>query len=246
MRDNALVVMAKAPIPGAVKTRMTPPLSAHQAADLSRALLLDLLDHLRTLDGVGRFVAFDPAGAAPLFEKIVPGGFVSFPQQGDHLGERMRRALERVLGQGNRSVVLIGSDFPVFPIRWLEDALSWLNGSDDCVVIGPSRDGGYYLIGMSRLVEELFNDIPWSSESVLAATLEKLERLGIQPRLAPQWFDFDTIADLRDLQAHIRHCGTRLQPRTARFLNDLAARGNPILESSTSAGPEQTKPRRSQ
>lgn len=238
---NALAVMAKAPVAGKVKTRLTPFLSSKGAAELYRCLLLDLLESLRSFREADLFIAFTPVEAASFFKEIA--GFACFPQQGQDLGERMNHAFMELSNKGYRNIVLVASDLPVFPARFLEDAFAILEGPEEnSVILGPSRDGGYYLIGMSRLINEIFHGIPWSSESVLPATIEKLASLGIQICLAPRWFDIDTLADLRDMEAHVRHHGAAPQPRTARFLDGLAARGNPILEFLRDAAPQHIKP----
>lgn len=189
---NAFVVMAKAPVAGAVKTRLVPPLTLDEAAELYRCLLLDLLDHVSAFDGADLYIAFDPPGAASLFQEIAPPGFICFPQRGAGLGDRMRAIFEDLFERGYEGVVVIGSDLPVFPSSFLSDAFRALAESAR-VVFGPSRDGGYYLIGLSRLVPEIFSDIAWGSERVLEATRRKLSWIGIEPVLLPVWFDVDRV-----------------------------------------------------
>jgi rSAM/selenodomain-associated transferase 1 len=220
--------MAKAPLAGLVKTRMSPQLSPEEAADLSRALLLDLLDDLKSFDEADLFLAFTPAEAASLFAAIVPRNFICFHQDGADLGERMGQAFATLFRRGYGSVVLLGSDLPVFPSRWLAKAFSWLNQSENHVALGPSRDGGYYLIGMRQLIAEIFHGIAWSSDKVLAMTLERLNETGVKPRLLPRWFDIDTLEDLRDLADHVRHSQGRFQAHTVGFLEALQASGKSV------------------
>jgi len=221
---NALVVMAKAPLPGAVKTRLVPPLSPEEAADLYRALLLDLLESLGSFRGADRFIAFTPAEAAPLFNDMAPLGFVSFPQRGEDLGKKMSHIFEELFTKGYRNIVLVGSDLPVFPARFLEDAFMALEGSERDLVLGPSRDGGYYLIGMNRYVPQVFQGIPWSSRSVLSATVQKLPALGLAPHFIPAWLDIDTPEDLRYLASLANNLPDRSQRITLGFLNALSAK----------------------
>ncbi len=228
MHANALVVMAKAPIPGQSKTRLVPPLSPKEAAELSRCLLLDLLANLKSFKAADRFVAFLPIEAASFFEDAVPYGFRCFPQRGRDLGERMKNVFDDLMKEGYKNVVLVGSDVPALPLRFLEEAFSALKESEE-VVLGPSRDGGYYLIGMKQRVPEIFKEIAWSSSNVLAATTEKLGHLGIAPRLLPPWFDIDTFKDLRHLQSVPGTNLNGIQERTNRFLKTLALKKTSAL-----------------
>ena len=213
---NALVIMAKAPLPGAVKTRLVPPLSPEEAADLYRALLLDLLESLGSFRGADLFIAFTPAEAAPLFNDMAPLGFVSFPQRGEDLGEKMSHIFEELFTKSYRNIVIIGSDMPIFPSRFLQDAFMALEGSERDLVLGPSRDGGYYLIGMKRHIPEILKGIPWSSDNVLSVTTRKLADLGLHPRFLPSWFDVDTLEDLRYLESVADQLTS--QHNTLRFL----------------------------
>lgn len=216
MHANALVVMAKAPLPGAVKTRLVPPLSPEEAADLYRALLLDLLESLGSFRGADLFIAFTPAEAAPLFNDMAPLGFVSFPQRGEDLGKKMSHIFEELFTKGYRNIVIIGSDMPIFPSRFLQDAFMALEGSERDLVLGPSRDGGYYLIGMKRHIPEILKGIPWSSDNVLSVTTRKLADLGLHPHFLPSWFDVDTLEDLRYLESVADQLTS--QHNTLRFL----------------------------
>lgn len=221
---NALVIMAKAPLPGTVKTRLVPPLSHEEAAELYRCLLLDILDGLRFFAGVDLFVAFTPAVSAPVFQELVPPGFVCFPQRDGDLGHRMHSVFVDLSDRGYKSIVLIGSDLPVFPIRFLQEAFAMLERSRRDLVLGPSRDGGYYLIGMNQPVVEIFKGIPWGSEMVLSVTTEKLSSLGLDSHLLPLWFDIDSPEDLRYLESVSDRFSSYSQWRTFRFLGSWAAR----------------------
>jgi uncharacterized protein len=200
IRANALAVMAKAAIPGTVKTRLVPPLTDEQAAELSHALLLDQLEHLAQLDSADLYVAFTPADAAELMMSLLPSGFGCFAQRGDDLGERMNEVFTELRRRAHRNLIVIGSDVPAVPLLYLEDAFRLLADENNRVVLGPSRDGGYYLIGMNQPTPEIFKDMTWSHEQVLAQTTEKLSRLEIQFALLPMWFDLDRIEDLDRLQ----------------------------------------------
>ncbi|HEY3306238.1 MAG TPA: TIGR04282 family arsenosugar biosynthesis glycosyltransferase [Candidatus Binatia bacterium] len=214
---NALVVMAKAPVAGEVKTRLVPPLTLDEAAELYRCLLLDLLENFAAFETADRYVVFSPPSAARLFDEIAPPGFICFPQQGADLGDRMRSIFEDLFERGYERIVVIGSDLPVFPSSFLSDAFRALAESAR-VVLGPSRDGGYYLIGLSRLVPEIFSDMAWGSERVFEATRRKLSRIGIEPVLLPVWFDVDRVEDLPALAAG---GSARLRTRTFELLKKI-------------------------
>jgi rSAM/selenodomain-associated transferase 1 len=201
MHANALAVMVKAPIPGTVKTRMVPPLTHEQAAELFQALLLDQLEHLTRLAEVDLYVAFTPVEAKALIEAVVPASFQCFHQTGDDLGERMHEVFVELWRRGHRNLVLIGSDLPVVPLVFLRDAFKILERQDRQLVFGPSEDGGYYLVGMNQPTPEIFDGMSWSHDQVLAQTTEKVTHLGIDFRLLPGWFDLDTIKDLERLRA---------------------------------------------
>ena len=198
---NALAVMAKAPIPGTVKTRLVPPLTQEQAAELYHALLSDQLEHLTALEGADLYVAFDPSDAMPLIANIAPAGYRCFAQRGGDLGERMNEVFAELWQRGHRNLILIGSDLPPVPLNTFHEGFAQLSSGGKRVVLGPSRDGGYYLVGMNQPVPEIFSGMTWSDERVLKATTDRLTQLGIDFGLLPEWFDVDTVEDLDRLRA---------------------------------------------
>jgi len=219
IRANALAVMAKVPIPGTVKTRLTPPLSEEQACDLYRALLLDQLDNLTALSDVDLYIAFTPAGAAGFFENLAPPAFQCFPQRGAGLGARMDQVFSELRRRGHQNLVLIGADLPVLPLEILRRAFAELESSQ--VMLGPSQDGGYYLVGMNRPTPEIFSGMTWSHDGVLAQTLAKLREGGIAFALLPQWFDIDTAADIERLRGLSDCAGQIAMRRTRSCLRQL-------------------------
>jgi rSAM/selenodomain-associated transferase 1 len=221
---NALVVMTKLPESGRSKTRLVPPLSFDEAAEVARALLTDQLNNLTKFTAARLFIAFTPDSADGLFENLVAGEFSCFPQRGHSLGERMRHAFQQLFNRGFNNVVLIGSDLPVIPLSFFEGAYASLEESKVDVVLGPSTDGGYYLIGMNRLISNIFEGIPWSSGDVLNRTIEKLLGAGIKYRLLPLWSDIDTPEDLEHLQSQ-RTFDARVMKNTFALLNALKRTG---------------------
>ena len=213
--------MAKAPIPGTVKTRLAPPLTLEQAADLSRALLLDQLEHLTELEDAELYVAFAPSDAMSLIASMVPAGYRCFPHRGGDLGERMSQVFTELRRRGHRSLIMIGSDLPPVPLDTFHLGFAQLSAGEKRVVLGPSLDGGYYLVGMNQPVPEVFSGMTWSHDQVLAETVQRLTRLGIDFTLLPQWFDVDKVSDIARLRA-IRDSAVRsAMKRTVLCLEQL-------------------------
>jgi rSAM/selenodomain-associated transferase 1 len=223
MPANALVVLTKVPEPGESKTRLVPPLSATEAAELARALLIDQLNNLSNFTAARLFIAFAPPEAGAFFAAFTAGDFTCFPQQGRTLGERMRNVFQQLFTDGFNNVVLIGADLPVIPLAFFRQAYEWLERGKVDVVLGPSQDGGYYLAGMSRLVPDMFEGITWSREDVLARTLEKLERLKWKYELLPLRYDIDTADDLERLSQETPEAG--MMKNTLAVLNALKRTG---------------------
>ncbi|HXK26914.1 MAG TPA: TIGR04282 family arsenosugar biosynthesis glycosyltransferase [Candidatus Binatia bacterium] len=218
---NALAVMAKAPIAGEVKTRLVPLLTHEQAADLYRALLLDQLEHLSRLTVADLYLVYAPGSAAPLMKQLAPPNFHCFAQRGGDLSERMDAAFIDLWRRGHRNVVLVGSDLPALPLSYLETAFGLLVTSTHQVVLGPSRDGGYYLVGMNQPTPEMFQNMTWSHNQVLAQTTDKLGKLGIQPALLPGWFDIDSFEDLKQLKALSEPTARGAVRRTLSYIEGL-------------------------
>jgi rSAM/selenodomain-associated transferase 1 len=220
-RADALAVMAKAPIAGEVKTRLVPPLTQEQAADLYRALLLDQLKHLQGFPTADRYLVYTPEDSAPLMKRLAPPNFHCLAQRGGDLGERMNAAFIDLWRRGHRNVMLVGSDLPALPLTILETAFDLLAASAGQVVLGPSRDGGYYLVGMNRPTSEIFEDMSWGDDQVLRVTLEKLSALGIKPALLPEWFDIDRVEDLNRLEVLSKPAERAALKRTLSYLKEL-------------------------
>jgi uncharacterized protein len=222
-RDNALVVMTKAPLPGESKTRLVPPLTFEEAAALARALLIDQLDHVTSFNGAELFVAFAPQNAAAFFHALVPSGFCCFSQEGEDLGQRMSHAFRHLFTRGFESILLMGSDLPPIPLQTFDTAYALLSAGPD-IVLGPAEDGGYYLVGMRRLVVDIFEGIHWSRADVLDRTLEKIERAGLSYELLPLWHDIDKPEDLVRLYTE-QQASAFTMKNSAALLQELRERG---------------------
>jgi len=215
------VIMAKEPRPGKTKTRLCPPLTGQEAADLSEALLLDTIGMLTGLVWIDLAVAFSPPAARNYFEGITPGGTLLLPVEGADIGDCLGQALGFTLERGYTKVMAINADGPSLPDVYLHQAVTLL---DDCdAVFGEGHDGGYYLVGMKQFHSTLFQGISWSTPRVLTQTLEQAVRAGLNTALLPAWYDVDSIQDLERLMKEaVTLPHTRLI-NTRRFLGTLDA-----------------------
>jgi uncharacterized protein len=211
----AVAIFAKAPTPGAVKTRLCPPLTEHQAAALARCFLRDKIAQIGDLAGTTPVIAYAPAPERDVFERLAPG-FALNPQHGRDLGERMRSALGALLHSGHRAAIATGTDTPTLPAALLQRAVDLAASGDVDLVLGPSEDGGYYLIGVRADYPTLFDDVPWSTPAVLDVTLRRAEEAGLRTALLPTWFDVDTPEDLARLRAALVET-PHVAPATRRF-----------------------------
>lgn len=186
---NALLTVAKQPAPGRTKTRLTPPLSPTQAAALYECFLQDTLDLMRRVPNTQPVIAYLPQETKPYFTHLAPD-FDCILQQGQDLGARLDNALTHYLQLGYRHVAIMNSDGPTLPVDYLMAAFEALAGEAD-VVLGPSDDGGYYLIGLKRPASRLLREVQMSTPTVTADTLALAEEEGLQVELLPTWYDVD-------------------------------------------------------
>jgi hypothetical protein len=215
-----LAVMAKAPRAGLVKTRLCPPLSPDEAAELAGAFLLDAVDLVRSVAAARPAMVYAPLEARAFFHALAPD-FTLVAQRGDDLGARLSHAFEDLLADGAPGAIVIGSDVPTLPSAVLEAALERLAGAD--LVLGPSEDGGYYLIGLREPRASLFADMAWSTEDVFEETMCRAGALGLDVGLLPAWFDVDTAADLERLEAALAAPGSGARHTRSFFARRRAA-----------------------
>ena len=192
-----LIIFAKEPRPGQVKTRLSPPLSPEEAAQLYHSFLLDILEEMARVPEVRLAVAFSPPGAQVWFRGLAPPGTILFPQEGADLGERMAQAFARGFAAGLGPVLLRGSDVPDLPAAVISEAKEVLAAGRAQVVLGPATDGGYHLVGLTEPQPRLFQGPAWSSSTVLADTLRLARQLDLRVHLLPPWPDIDTADNLR-------------------------------------------------
>jgi rSAM/selenodomain-associated transferase 1 len=203
-----LAVMAKAPRAGRVKTRLSPSLTAEQAAGLNVCFLQDTLENLVGLGGAegqraAGLVCYTPTGDEELFAGVAPEGFALVAQREGDFGQRLLGAAEDILACGFGSVCLIDSDSPTVPPAAYERAVRELEREGERIVLGPAQDGGYYLIGMKRARAEVFAGIAWSTATVFAETCERARAAELEVVELPLWYDVDDGATLEILKAEL-------------------------------------------
>ncbi|MBI5886651.1 MAG: TIGR04282 family arsenosugar biosynthesis glycosyltransferase [Deltaproteobacteria bacterium] len=211
---NAIVVMLKSPEAGAVKTRLTPPIPFEDAAGLYRCFIEDTFMRIAGIGATDVYAAFTPANAEADIKGLIPPDVRLMRQDGDDLGARLSNVFERLFDSGHPRVVVIGSDSPDIPAAYVEDAFAELCGAGQRIVIGPARDGGYYLVGMNGFTPAPFTGVPWSTASVLEATLDLARSHSIAVTLLRRWHDIDEPDDLMQLIDNPN------APASARYMRD--------------------------
>lgn len=247
----ALAVMTKAPQAGRVKTRLVPPLTSEEAAELNKCFLRDTTAAISVVcsrrsvsDAGNRYDAgasrseaataacgiavYTPVGAEWAYTDILPPGFSLLAQRGEKFGERLYFAVEDLFKCGFESVCLIDSDSPTVPADNFGQAVELLTTREDLVVLGPSDDGGYYLIGVKKPHRHLFEEIDWSTERVLNQTIQRATEIGLEVKLLPVGYDVDDDASLRRLCKELlaNMTPTGIAPHTREFLASLAKQKN--------------------
>jgi uncharacterized protein len=206
----AIAVMAKAPRPNHVKTRLVPPLTPQQAASLNASFLRDVTENIRDAGRaapIAGFVAYAPEGSEALFDgMLAPGtrlvladGSIAVPSGVEGFGRALLHAASSLLAQGYGAACLLNSDSPTLPTAFLREAAEVLARPGDRMVLGPAEDGGYYLIGLKAPHAALFKEIAWSTDQVGAQTLAQARRIGLEVVTLPLWFDVDDAITLTRL-----------------------------------------------
>jgi len=215
-----LLLFTKPAREGRVKTRLIGDLTPTQAAALHTAFLDDLLDRLRAGVREGDF-ELRLAWALDAEEALPAGPLPGVRQEGSDLGERLYRTLSGAVAEAS-AVMALGSDHPTLPLELVHRAFERIEAGAD-VVLGPAEDGGYYLIALHprAVASRLFEGIAWSTDQVLAATLDRCRELGLAVELLPEASDVDTPEDLRRLAARMARDGDLGCPRTHALLASL-------------------------
>jgi len=192
---ETVLVFLRAPEKGRVKTRLAAKLGETKALNLYKKFVHRTLVAVET-SGLNHTICFFPAGKRVLVENWLGMNHIFLPQKGLDLGQRMGNALSAAFDQGATKAILVGTDVPGIGAHHLLEALNILNVKD--VVIGPSLDGGYWLIGFQRgrFCPDLFCKVDWGSDTVFSATMEKCRVAGLAPGILPALQDIDTLEDL--------------------------------------------------
>lgn len=214
---KAIICFTRVPRPGLTKTRLMPMLSGEQCAMLHTTFLMDIAEAYKAADA-DLFVSFAPDPDIQPLREIFPFAAGFFPQQGNDLGERMFNAIAHVLSFGYGSVILTGSDLPLLTPEHISNGFAALDKAD--VVIGPTSDGGYYLIGMKKTCSVPFNVQGYGGSTVYQSTINAISKAGLSFALAPMCGDVDTPEDLRlfamEAPAH---------SHTAKYIHQLRKEG---------------------
>jgi rSAM/selenodomain-associated transferase 1 len=193
-KSAAIGIMCKAPLPGRTKTRLAAAIGAESAAALSACFLRDVAATIETIpDSLARkgYGVYAPAGAEAELRRILPPSFGLLLQADAEFGNVLYGAARDLLAAGHDCVMLVNSDGPTLPASFYLEAIGVLRRPGDRMVLGPSVDGGYYLIGLKAAHRPLFTDIPWGTESVSRLTIERAAKIGLEVVLLPEWYDVD-------------------------------------------------------
>jgi rSAM/selenodomain-associated transferase 1 len=194
--DRCLLFFVKSPKKGRVKSRLASVVGKEAAVKFYKRFILDMLSTLKR-GNFAFYICFYPGSSLGEFEKWLGRHYHYVPQNGSDLGERMKNSFMEAFSMDFKRVVLIGSDIPDLPLEYIEEAFKSLDGED--VVIGPSFDGGYYLIGFNdkNFSSQVFEGIPWGTESVFNDTMKTLRKEKLTVHTLPHLRDIDTIEDLK-------------------------------------------------
>lgn len=216
--------MAKASAPGRAKTRLVPPLTFDQAADLNTAFLQDVAANLVAADEQARatgvqnaaivgYAAYGPPGATDFFRRILPASIGLIEAWLPNFGDCLFHTIGEIFKHGHDSAVVLNSDSPTLPTALLVETAEILAQPGDRAVLGPSTDGGYYLLGLKHAHARMFENIAWSTERVAEQTLARAQEIGLHVHLLPAWYDVDDVDALKRLDAELR--SGDLETRTA-------------------------------
>jgi glycosyltransferase A (GT-A) superfamily protein (DUF2064 family) len=231
--------MAKASTPGLTKTRLVPPLTYGEAAAFNTAFLKDVAANIIAAGGeaeIAGYMAFGPPGSEPFFRHNLPPSMGMIEARLPDFGDCLFTAIDQMLRVHGAAVVL-NSDSPTLPTSLLVEAARVLARPGDRAVIGPSTDGGYYLLGVKTRHRRLFERISWSTEHVMWQTLGRCAELGIDFHVLPAWYDVDDGDSLKLLRSELfdgwsfaaplrRHCARHSRRLLGRLFDttDLSRR----------------------
>ena len=220
-KNKAVILFARDLILGQVKTRLSSLFDDETILRLYTCFVEDSLEKIRQVDNADCFVGISPSNISGFFNGIEDSDTRLFIQQGKDLGDKMRQAFVDRFSDGYKKVVIIGSDSPSLPVSYINEVLT----SDKDLMLGPSTDGGYYLIGMVGKRFEVFDGIAWGTDQVLDETLDRVKKAGFSLDLLPVWYDVDFPEDLKFLKTHlelITQSGLCEGGKTKNFLDEIS------------------------
>jgi rSAM/selenodomain-associated transferase 1 len=198
----AVGIMCKTPIPGSSKTRLSPPLSAAECAEISTCFIRDLANTIHELSlsgGVVPYAVYTPKGSEESLRRLLPDSFKLALQCEGGFGVRLLQGTIDLLNDGHSGAILVNSDSPTLPKAVLKQAVDAVADGDN-VTLSPAVDGGYTLIGLSKPHARLFEDIPWSTSEVYRLTLERAREIGLSVKIVHGWYDVDDSQSLKMLE----------------------------------------------
>jgi rSAM/selenodomain-associated transferase 1 len=204
--DCGIAIMAKASLPGQAKTRLVPPLSFEEAAAFNTAFLQDIADNLMLAGrqiSISPYVAFGPPGSQPFFRQILSENIELIDVWLPDFGRNLLFTMEEIFRRGHTSVVVLNSDSPTLPTSLLVETARLLEQPGERAVLGPSTDGGYYLLGLKRPYWQMFERIAWSTEHVAEQTLARAKEIDLDVHVLPVWYDVDDVEALRRLNGEL-------------------------------------------
>lgn len=222
--DDVLIVFAKVPRPGHVKTRLTPVLTPAEAAELYEAFLRDALQMYEGLSIDVRLYLAPPVadGLNDLPERVSV-----FEQRGAGLGPRMQQAFREVFDAGYENAAIVGTDHPTLPVSFVRQSFIALQ-ADRSICIGPSEDGGFYLLGMNVFYPQLFEGMSYSHDNVFTETLARVEGTDARLTVMPRWYDVDTpdtlgrmVKDVQHSKSEVPHTRTAIERLGLRDLSEI-------------------------
>ncbi len=205
-----IAIMAKASAPGRTKTRLVPPLTFDEAAALNTVFLKDIADNVLRAgkhESIAGYAAFAPKGSEAFFHRTLPPSIGLIDAALPNFGDCLRHTIEELFAREHRTAVVLNSDSPTLPTGILVETARLLAMPGERMVLGPSSDGGYYLLGLKTIHRRLFEDIAWSTEAVAAQTLERAREIKLDVHALPTWYDVDDVECLRRLYDETRAPG---------------------------------------
>jgi uncharacterized protein len=235
----AVAIMAKASAAGTVKTRLVPPLTYEEAAELNTCCLSDVAANIMvaaTQAPIQGFAAYHPLGSERFFDNLLPDGFKLLPPKEATIGRSLFNAAQDLLAAGYGSACLVNADSPTLPTEILVETVRRLREPGDRIVLGPAADGGYYLIGLKQFHRRLFEEIDWSTERVYRQTIARAGEIGLAVASLPEWYNIDDSETLTLLAREVGKSGDAAipyrvgypAPITTAFLEELAVKNGGI------------------